>query len=141
MTMAQIVIPLSPRELAEHAAERIKDEAFDEVRTLWDRRQAEGSTQKQLADAIGRDQGWVSRNLSAPGNWTLRTIGAFAQGLNGVVSIHIHALEDRVDTRNYDAYDGYPPTGAVEFRSFLIEPPKELQTIFQSETESREYAR
>jgi transcriptional regulator with XRE-family HTH domain len=106
--MALIAAPLSGRALAEYGAERIRNEAFEQVCLLWERRKAEGWTQKQLADEIGRDPGWVSRNLSAPGNWTVRTIGAFVQGLNGEAEMKVAALEDPVDTpTNYDAYDGY----------------------------------
>ncbi len=108
MTTVPTVIPLSPQELAEYGAERIKNEAFDQVRLLWERREAEGWSQKRVADAIGRDPGWVSRNLSAPGNWTLRTIGALTQALNGEVYLRVLPLEEPVDTpTNYDAYDGY----------------------------------
>jgi hypothetical protein len=71
------------RDLEEYGAARIRNEAFDQVCVLWERRRSEGWTQQQLADVIGRDPGWISRNLSAPGNWTLRTIGALTQALNG----------------------------------------------------------
>jgi transcriptional regulator with XRE-family HTH domain len=78
---------------------------------LWERRKAEGWTQRKLADEIGRDPAWVSRNLSAPGNWTARTMGAFVQGLKGEAEVRIFALEDPVETpSNYDAYSGYIPT-------------------------------
>jgi transcriptional regulator with XRE-family HTH domain len=112
MTMDPTATPLSGRALEEYGAERIRNDAFEQVRILWDRRRQEGWTQKQLADAIGRDPGWISRNLAAPGNWTLRTIGAFTQGLDGEVDISIYALEDPIETpTNYDAYDGYAPSG------------------------------
>src|SRR5260370_41094418 len=102
--------PLKGRDLEEYGAARIRNEAFEQVRLLWDRRKAEGWTQKRLADEIGRDPGWVSRTLSAPGNWTLRTIGAFTQALYGEAEIKIVALEDPIDTlSNYDAYNGYIP--------------------------------
>ena len=63
------------RDLGDYGFVRLRDQAFDAVLTLWRKRKDAGVTQKELADAIGRDEGWVSRNLRAPGNWTLRTIG------------------------------------------------------------------
>jgi transcriptional regulator with XRE-family HTH domain len=108
MTMDPTAIPLSGRALEEYGAARIRNEAFDQIRILWERRKVEGWTQKRLADAIGRDPGWVSRNLSAPGNWTVRTIGAFTQGLSAEATVIISPLEDAVDNpSNYDAYDEY----------------------------------
>jgi transcriptional regulator with XRE-family HTH domain len=108
--MDPTVTLLSGRDLEEYGAERIRNDAFEQVRMLWERRKTEGWTQKQVADAIGRDPGWVSRNLSAPGNWTVRTMGAFVQGLNGEIEIRIYAIEDPLETpTNYDAYEGYNP--------------------------------
>jgi hypothetical protein len=68
-------------------------------------------TQADLARAIGRDEGWVSRTLSGPGNWTLRTIGTLVQGLRGDLEIMVHALEDpRPDPLGRpDAYERYLP--------------------------------
>jgi transcriptional regulator with XRE-family HTH domain len=108
MTTDPTANPLSGRALEEYGAERIRNDAFDQIRLLWERRKQEGWTQKRIAEAIGRDPGWVSRNLSAPGNWTVRTIGAFTQALFGEAELKISALEDTIDTpTNYDAYDGY----------------------------------
>jgi hypothetical protein len=65
-------------------------------------------SQIKLAEAIGRDRGWVSRNLSAPGNWTLRTFGELIQGLGGEPVISVHALEDVADEHCQSmAYEGY----------------------------------
>ena len=89
--------------------------------TLWRRRRDEGWTQKQLADAIGRDRGWVSRNLRAPGNWTLHTAGELVQALNGDVDISVAALEDAPETpRNFDAYEGYLPARLVKGQSAFM---------------------
>lgn len=97
--------PLAGRDLAEYGVARLRDQAFDAVQQLWRRRRAAGVSQKELADIIGRDQGWVSRNLRAPGNWTLRTIGELVQALNGEVEIRVVGLEDPVETPgNFDAY-------------------------------------
>lgn len=144
MTMVPIVIPLSPQELAEYGAERIRNDAFDQVLRLWDRRKSEGWTQRRLADAIGRDPGWVSRNLSAPGNWTLRTIGAFVQGLNGEAFLHIYPLEESKTRQNFDAYDGYGIAQGDEgdwFKRYTVDPPQETRKVFQSEPKPWEYAK
>lgn len=99
---------LNQKELEAFGFARVRDAAFDAVRELWKRRQAEGMTQKDLAARIGRDRAWVSRNLRGPGNWTLRTVGAFVIALNGEAEIKIFGLEDQpAETRNSDAYSGY----------------------------------
>jgi hypothetical protein len=106
----------------------VRDIAFDAVQSLWRRRQAEGMTQAQLAETIGKDAGWVSRNLRGPGNWTARTVGAFVVGLNGEIEITVHALEDPLPIRsNYHAYSGYEvplplPTSQTSQATLLIEP-------------------
>lgn len=102
--------PLMGRDRADYGFFRVRDQAFDAVQVLWRRRQAEGMKQKDIAAFLGRKPAWVSRNLSAPGNWTLRTFGEFMQALGGEAEITVHALEDRAETAdNHDAYDGYLP--------------------------------
>lgn len=71
---------------------RVRDLAFDAVSSLW-RRQAEGFTQKDLAERVGRDPAWVCRQLSGPGNWTFRTFGALVEALDGEAEILVEALE------------------------------------------------
>ncbi|MBR0668286.1 hypothetical protein GXW71_28295 [Roseomonas hellenica] len=56
-----------------------------------------------MADRVGRDPAWVSRNLSSPGNWTLRTFGELTEALGGDVEIKIAASEDS-GHENFDAY-------------------------------------
>jgi transcriptional regulator with XRE-family HTH domain len=105
---------LGPRELEAYGFARVRDTAFDAVNALWKRRKAGGMTQKDLADRIGRDPGWVSRNLRGPGNWTLRTIGAFIVALNGEAEITIFGLEDTPHyPKNADAYSGYGDTTRI----------------------------
>lgn len=131
------LVPLTGRALEEFGAEVIKNEVFDQVLLLWERRKGEGWTQKIVADAIGRDPAWVSRNLSAPGNWTVRTMGAFVQGLDGEIDIKINALEDAVEQpSNYDAYDDYNilEDGDV-VRPFTIDVTKETQKLYQIASE------
>lgn len=99
---------LTPRERRDYGFARIRDAAFDAVSSLWARRQTEGMTQLDLADAIDSDPGWVSRNLRGPGNWTMKTFGAFVEGLNGEALITVRAAEDPLPIRsNYNAYVGY----------------------------------
>jgi hypothetical protein len=107
---------LTPRELEAFGFARARDIAFSAVRSLWRRRRSEGMTQKDLAARIGRDPAWVSRKLQGPGNWTLRTIGAFVVALNGEMEISIHALEDppEVLTNHPGAYEGYGSAKAIE---------------------------
>lgn len=100
--------PLAARDLADFGFARVRDLAFDAVQRLWRRRQAEGMSQKHVADVLQRDPAWVSRRLRAPGNWTLRTFGEFVQALDGEAEITVYALEDPpADPQNFDAYEGY----------------------------------
>jgi len=85
---------------------RARDLAFDAVLTLWRKRSAGGMTQSDLANRLGRDPGWVSRKISGPGNWTLRTLGAFVEALDGELEIVATPLEQPLVPRpNFDAYD------------------------------------
>ena len=121
MTFTLTALPLKGQDLVEYGAARIRNEAFEQVRLLWERRKQEGWIQKGVAEKIGRDPAWVSRSLSAPGNWTLRTIGAFTQALNGEVEIKIVAVEDAVDIpSNFDAYEGYITNDMNHIRSRII---------------------
>lgn len=101
---------LTPKERREYGFLRVRDAAFDAVSALWKRRQAEGMTQAQITSAIDADGGWVSKNLRGPGNWTMKTFGAFVEALNGDVQISIRAMEDPLPVlTNYHAYIGYEP--------------------------------
>lgn len=84
---------LDPRELEVYGFALVRDAAFDAVRKLWRRRQAQGMTPKDLAARIGRDPAWISRYLKGPGNWTLRTFGAFVIALDGEAEINVFGLE------------------------------------------------
>ncbi|HVH74508.1 MAG TPA: hypothetical protein VM755_06295 [Stellaceae bacterium] len=103
------VLPaFQPRELADYGFARARDIAFDAIQVLWRRRRAEGMRQADIVAAIGRDAGWVSRNLRAPGNWTLRTIGELVEALNGELEIIVLPKEDAPEhPSNYHAYMGY----------------------------------
>jgi transcriptional regulator with XRE-family HTH domain len=102
---------------ANYGFARVRDVAFDAISDLWRRREAEGVKQKEIAEALGRDPGWVSKNLRGPGNWTLRTIGELVEVLGGEIVIKVYALEDPLESRdNYDAYLGYSET----IRRFIL---------------------
>lgn len=99
---------LAPKERRDYGFARIRDAAFDAVSSLWERRQSEGMTQADIANAIDGDPGWVSKNLRGPGNWTMKTFGTFVEALNGEATITVRAAEDPLPVRsNYNAYVGY----------------------------------
>lgn len=108
MTLSYSVQPMSARDAANYGAARARDLAFDAVHALWLRRQSEGMTQAELAKAIGKDEGWVSRTLNGPANWTIKTIATLVAGLDGELDIIVNALEDPMSMpSNYDAYSEY----------------------------------
>jgi hypothetical protein len=99
---------LKGRDLENFGFARVRDIAYDAVQELWRRRKSEGWTQVTLANNLDRDTGWLSRYLRGPGNWTLRTFGAFVQGLHGDVEIRVRALEDVPRSRkNHNPYAEY----------------------------------
>jgi hypothetical protein len=99
---------LRPRELADYGFARARDIAFDAIQTLWRRRQSQGMRQIDIVTKIGRDAGWVSRNMRAPGNWTIRTIGELVEALDGELEIVVHAKEDPPERlANFSAYASY----------------------------------
>lgn len=104
MTSTSNLPPMSKREQAEYAYAVARDTAFEAVRDLWLRRSAEGMSQAELARALDRDPGWVSKNLRGPGNWTLRTLAEFIAALDAEIEITAHALEDTdYPAQNYHA--------------------------------------
>jgi len=64
-------------------------------------------TQAELADRLDRNRGWVSKKLSGPTNWTLRTFGDLVDALDGEVEISIADLRGVQELTNFDAYAGY----------------------------------
>jgi len=113
---------LQPRDRANYGFAKVRDLAFDAVRALWRRRNKEGMNQSELASAIGRDPAWVSRNLRAPGNWTLRTLGEFVEGLDGDIEIIVRANEDvSAHRKNYDAYSEYGEKSASRQQSAALD--------------------
>ena len=99
---------------------RARDRAFAAVRDLWRVRKKAGLTQRELGERLGKQEGWVSRKLSGPSNWTLRTLGELSDALEGEVEINIVDLK-AVDVKrsNFDAYacQGESPTTQRPFVS------------------------
>lgn len=108
---------------------RTRDLAFAAVRSLWRLRQSQGMKQADLAARVNRDAGWVSRKLSGPSNWTLRTFGDLVDALDGEVEIRIADLRDEPKVGNYDAYSGYgeEPVEKRKSEVTLLSPPKPYQ--------------
>src|SRR5437773_2090655 len=82
MTSLSDIAPLSPEQRASYGVARAKSIAFDAVHALWRRRRAEGKSQAELAKVLGKDEGWLSKNLRGPGNWTMRTLGELVEALD-----------------------------------------------------------
>lgn len=124
--------PLTGRDRGDYGVARLRDQAFDAVQQLWEKRRAAGVTQKTLAETIGRDQGWVSRNLRAPGNWTLRTIAELAQALRGEIEIRVVDLDEPIAIpSNYDAYASNEPEvwSAGNARAIALTNEQPMSTI------------
>lgn len=107
-SISEIHDTMTPKERTEYVAARTRDLAFDAVHKLWCKREAGGMTLAELSMAMDCDEAWVSRNLKAPGNWTLRTLARFVAGLEGEIEILVHDLNEPMHgTSNYDAYRDY----------------------------------
>ena len=104
------LVPLDGGDASDFGLARVRDLAFDSVIGLWRKRRAEGMTQRDLLKRMRSSPATLSRNLRAPGNWTMRTFGELVQALGGRVTITVEAAEDvEHGTVNHDAYDGYAP--------------------------------
>jgi transcriptional regulator with XRE-family HTH domain len=111
---------MTPKQRADYGFARVRDAAYEAVMELWRRRSAEGMTQAQLADALGGDAGWLSRNLKGPGNWTLKTIGRLVDALDGEIELRVYGLEDQLPSRpNYHAYAEYEINTPTQISSFV----------------------
>lgn len=125
MTINYSASNMNPSDLVVFNIARARDIAFDAVHALWRRRQGEGLTQAELAKFLGRDEGWVSRTLNAPGNWTLRTAATLVAGLRGELEINVFAMEDPPSDRsNFDAYAEHLNETSTSWSAFF----KEVQT-------------
>lgn len=119
--------PLGPEERASFGVARAKTLAFDAVHSLWRRRRAEGKSQADLAQALGKDEGWLSKNLRGPGNWTIKTLGELVEALNGDLEITVYGAEDPLPSRpNWHAYVGYELPEKIAPTSLTQQPPVSL---------------
>jgi predicted transcriptional regulator len=108
MTSDFVPSAMSPEERAQHGAALAKGVAFDAVYALYRRRQAEGWTNARIASNVGVDEGWLSKQFVGPRNATMKSVGTLVEGMDGVLEIKVHALEDLHAGRiNYDAYAEY----------------------------------
>jgi hypothetical protein len=117
------IAPLTPAQRADYGVARAKSIAFEAVLSLWRRRRSQGKTQADLARTLGRDEGWLSKNLRGPGNWTMKTFGELVEALDGDLEIIVHGVEDPLpDKKNFHAYAGYEPLGKLIFSPRVISP-------------------
>lgn len=99
-------------EASDYGFARARDLAFDAIKDLWKVRHKAGMKQSDIAAILGKEPAWVSRQLSGPGNWTLRTVGELCEALGGELSIQALPVEEPENpAENYHAYSGYG-TGA-----------------------------
>lgn len=119
MTSDSNVIPIEPG----FGFARTRSLAFDAVRKLWRIRRSQGMTQAELALRLDRDEGWVSKKLSGPANWTLRTLGDLIDALDGEIEITVLDLRIGQQTDNYDAYAGYGEKPIENVRAKVKIPP------------------
>lgn len=103
------LVPLSPADGADYGLARVRDIAFDAVVSLWNCRRSKGMTQKEIAQKIGVSTATVCRNLGAPGNWTMRTLGELVYALDGDIEIIVVPKETVKTNVNSSAYDDYMP--------------------------------
>jgi hypothetical protein len=89
----------------DYAFGKTRNLVFDRVLGLFRDRLSKGQVdQAKLASRLGRDRGWVSRNLSGPGNWTLRTWSDLVEALGGEILLEIYPREDLNFRTNFDVY-------------------------------------
>lgn len=94
---------MTPVERRQLGCARAQHAVFDAIYALWEERQEEGLTKQAIAEFLGRDPGWVSRTMSGPGNWTLRTFGELVEALDGYIDVKVIARE-KLRKKNYDIY-------------------------------------
>ena len=85
---------LNNKDLAAYGFARLRDQLFDAVRILWQRRMEEGLTFDDVASRLGHSKRWVKEKYGAPGQWTLRCAGELISVLDGEAEIKIPGLED-----------------------------------------------
>jgi len=108
MTSKSVLSEMTPEDRAVFGFARVRNAAFEAVQNLWRRRKNAGLTQLELAARIDMDPARLSKHLSGPGNWTLRTFGELVEALDGEAEIVVHGIEDPLPLRgNYHAYAGY----------------------------------
>jgi hypothetical protein len=128
---------------------RVRDKAFDAVHELWTRRNTAGVTLVDVAEKIGRDKGWLSKQMNGPGNWTLRTFGELVMALDGEAEIAVYGLEDPPEYRsNYNAYsaneletENKVRDPKVVYDQSFSQTPKSVISLAQSAKARMEFAK
>lgn len=133
---------MSPKERAQHGAALAKDAAFDAVYVLYRRRKAEGWTNARIANNVGVDEGWLSKQFVGPRNATISSVGTLVEGMDGVLEIKVRAIEDLHSSQaNYDPYTEYetpleqnlasrvPPAGKGDLTGRADDPS--VKSIFE----------
>ena len=121
---------LEPGDLANYGVFRAKYAAFLAVKELWERRQKEGVKQADIARAINVNPAWVSRQLRGPANWTLRTLGALVEALDGELEIRICERNDKAkSSQNFDAYSEIHESSMIQEASLQNMPQQQNTPI------------
>lgn len=106
ITSPQMSETLTPEHKAEERRTlgfaRVREAIFDAVDSLWQQRQLEGVKKKDLAEAIGYHPSQITRALAGPGNWTLETVGALVEAMDGELHVEVRPRESCME--NYDIY-------------------------------------
>lgn len=108
MTTSQVTVMKSDadRDVLDRRAigfARVRDAVYDGVYELWLQRNSDGISKRDIAAFLDRDPSWVTKALSGPGNWTLKTFGELVEALDGYVELSVVPREDLI-SRNYDFY-------------------------------------
>ena len=126
---SRIVPHATGKDRAQYGIAKVRTHAFSEIIKRWRKRKIEGMTQAEFAEALGRDTGWLSKNLKGPSNMTLKTFARMVEALDGEAEILVHDLRAPSPHRdNYDAYadadDGQQSSDDAGFASNENDKPQ-----------------
>jgi hypothetical protein len=75
---------------------RLKNNVFHEVLEKFYALSKEGRlNKKQIADALDKDAGWVTRQFAAPANWTLDTVSDLLLAMDAELEVKAVGLEEK----------------------------------------------
>jgi hypothetical protein len=108
MTSPFVPSEMSPKERAQHGAALAKGAAFDAVHALYRLRKDQGWTNARIANNVGVDEGWLSKQFAGPRNATMGSVGTLVEGMEGILEIKAYPAEElQSDRTNHDAYLEY----------------------------------